>query len=206
MIRLLRSAASEPGVTLIPELTREQVAAIHAGIPLDVRSRQHLDSCEPKFRGELGSCILWLLVRAMQLTGLQSLEVFAGINRRESLGSTGVGRGFGVPHTKTEWVLETRICSVLFRDQRFEYDAIDQEPIQGICLVLGKPSKPGEYLRVDKRSPVKLLCELEEGGNPEAYQESMIRNFGLREPLIEEWHSPRLGPDVMKSELANKET
>ena len=129
MIRIFRAVDPEARVSLIPDLNKSQVEAIHASVRADARVNGCLSNLLPKFRHELGSCLIWALVRVFRLTLEQSLDVLCLIDKRENLGSTGVGRGLGLPHTKSPLFQELHIGVILFREIEFEYEAIDAEPL-----------------------------------------------------------------------------
>lgn len=201
MIRLLRSAESEPGITLIPELTLADVEAIHAGVGFDPAVRARLNPMEPKLRRELGSCFLWVLVRAWRMTLPEALDFLTLINKREELGTTGIGTGFAIPHAKSPLFQEIQVSCVLFHDLLFEYQSIDGEPIRGLFVMACPPSRPGEYMRVNlNRSPAIILKEIGDSTDPELIRRALIKNFRLHEPLTEEWHAASLAdhfPDLV---------
>ena len=53
-----------------------------------------------------------LSVRASDIVGIEKRTIFEGLLERERLGSTGVGHGIAIPHTKLE-TLETIFCMFL---------------------------------------------------------------------------------------------
>lgn len=73
--------------------------------------------------------------------------VFDGVMRRESLGSTGIGRGIAIPHTKHPGV-SRRIGILGLCRPPVDFDSVDGEPADLIFLMLAPPDLPGQYLRV----------------------------------------------------------
>lgn len=74
-------------------------------------------------------------------------EVLAAILKREQLGSTGIGRGVAIPHTK-----HPGVGSVLGVVASFpagvEFDSVDGEPVHLVCLLVCPTSRVGDHLRV----------------------------------------------------------
>lgn len=67
--------------------------------------------------------------------GLPEVDILAALNRREALGSTGVGSGVAMPHAPVAGLAEA--FGLLARlDRPVAYEAIDGEPVDLVCLVL----------------------------------------------------------------------
>jgi PTS system nitrogen regulatory IIA component len=61
--------------------------------------------------------------------------VLAALQSREALGSTGLGKGFALPHARVEGL--TRFIGLFARLGRpIEYDAIDGAPVDVVFLLL----------------------------------------------------------------------
>jgi PTS system fructose-specific IIA component/PTS system nitrogen regulatory IIA component len=66
--------------------------------------------------------------------------------RREQLGSTGIGRRVGVPHTRLPGL--HGLVGAFFRLSRpVDFDSLDAEPITRLAVVLSAPERPGDELR-----------------------------------------------------------
>lgn len=74
-------------------------------------------------------------------------ELRTGILNRERLGSTGMGNGVAVPHTKHASVSRL-MGAVAFVCQGMEFDSIDAEPVDLVFLLLSPPELPGTSMRV----------------------------------------------------------
>jgi PTS system nitrogen regulatory IIA component len=83
-----------------------------------------------------------LSTRAAKTAGLNEELVFAEVEKREQLGSTGVGRGIAVPHARLEGLAKP--VAVVARLRRpIDFDAIDGEPIDLAALLLLPASRAG---------------------------------------------------------------
>ena len=79
-------------------------------------------------------------------------SVFDGVMRRESLGSTGIGRGVAIPHTKHPAV--TRRLGILGLCRTpVDFDSLDAEPVDLIFLILSPSDSPGyQSMRVSREA------------------------------------------------------
>ena len=68
------------------------------------------------------------------------------IMKREDLGSTGIGRGVAVPHTKHPSV-STLIAAIALVPEGVEFDSLDGEPVYIMFLLVSPPNQPGDHLR-----------------------------------------------------------
>ena len=64
---------------------------------------------------------------------------------REIIGSTGIGKGFAIPHAKTDAVKDI-IIGVGILDQAIDYEAIDDKPVNIVFMFLTPISLSQEYL------------------------------------------------------------
>ncbi|MCG8604970.1 PTS sugar transporter subunit IIA [bacterium] len=60
------------------------------------------------------------------------------LHKRETLGSTGIGKGVAIPHGRTTAALEVKIAFGK-SEQGLEFDAIDKKPVQLMFIVLAPP-------------------------------------------------------------------
>jgi mannitol/fructose-specific phosphotransferase system IIA component (Ntr-type) len=89
------------------------------------------------------------------------LEMRTGILNRERLGSTGIGHGVAIPHTKHPGVSKL-MGAVAFARQGLEFDSIDAEPVDLVFLLISPPEFPGTSTRVRPEAErlMRLLCEV----------------------------------------------
>ena len=68
------------------------------------------------------------------------------LERRESLGSTGIGKGVAIPHGRSLAVVSLKVAFAVSR-KGVEFDAIDGKPVKLLFLIVAPPQdKRNEYL------------------------------------------------------------
>lgn len=72
--------------------------------------------------------------------------IVAAIMKREELGSTGIGNGVAVPHTKHASVTKL-IATVALASGGVDFASLDGEPVHILFLLVSPPDKPGDHLR-----------------------------------------------------------
>jgi len=86
------------------------------------------------------------LVEAGELNGEEKEDIVQAILKREELGSTGIGRGVAVPHTKHPSV-DKLVGTVGISGEGVEFSSLDGEPVQLFFLLISPPDRPGDHLR-----------------------------------------------------------
>lgn len=86
------------------------------------------------------------LVEAGQLSEDERDNVLKAIMKREELGSTGIGRGIAVPHTKHPSV-DRLVGTVGVSSEGIDFDSLDGEKVQLFFLLISPPDRPGDHLR-----------------------------------------------------------
>ncbi|MCL2744287.1 MAG: PTS sugar transporter subunit IIA [Planctomycetaceae bacterium] len=71
------------------------------------------------------------------------------IIKREELGSTGIGRGIAVPHTKHPNV-EKIVGCVAVSSEGVDFESLDCEKVFLYFLLISPPDLPGEHLRAQE--------------------------------------------------------
>jgi len=66
--------------------------------------------------------------------------------KRERLGTTGIGRGVAVPHTKHSSVNKL-VCALGLVPDGVDFQALDGEPVYIVFLLVSPSDRPGEHLR-----------------------------------------------------------
>ena len=79
---------------------------------------------------------------ASATTGLTATEIFDTLIARERLGSTGLGHGVAIPHSRIAGINEA-LGAVLRLEQGVDYDALDGQPVD-LLFALIVPEKSTE--------------------------------------------------------------
>ena len=89
------------------------------------------------------------LVGALQQAGYfrppEVDQVVGEILRREGLGSTGIGRGVAIPHSRHEG-LPRLIGTLGLSPAGIPFDSIDGQDVRMIFLLVSRPDQPGPHL------------------------------------------------------------
>ena len=86
-----------------------------------------------------------VLVRAGRLK--DPAAALEALRAREEEGSTGIGRGFAVPHGKVKDLPDLAVALGTSK-KGIEFDSIDDEPVYVVMLVLTGVKQPGKHLQV----------------------------------------------------------
>lgn len=90
------------------------------------------------------------MAEALQEAGKINEDQFDSIVKaildREELGSTGIGRGVAVPHTKHPSVDEL-VGTVAVSETGVDFDSLDGEKVYLLFLLISPPDRPGDHLR-----------------------------------------------------------
>jgi mannitol/fructose-specific phosphotransferase system IIA component (Ntr-type) len=73
-------------------------------------------------------------------------DIIRAILKRELLGSTGIGRGVAIPHTKHTSV-EKLVGTVALSPAGVSFDSLDGEPVHVFVLLISPQDRPGDHLR-----------------------------------------------------------
>lgn len=86
------------------------------------------------------------LIAAGQIKESEQESIVKAIMKREELGSTGIGRGVAVPHTKHPSV-DKLIGTVGVSAAGVDFQSLDGEKVQLFFLLISPPDRPGDHLR-----------------------------------------------------------
>lgn len=86
------------------------------------------------------------LVAANRVAAGEFEGIVKAILKREELGSTGIGRGVAVPHTKHPSV-EQLVGTVGVSQEGVDFQSLDGEHVQLFFLLVSPPDRPGDHLR-----------------------------------------------------------
>ena len=103
-----------------------------------------------------------LAKRAASLTGQPERLIFDVLIERERLGTTGVGHGIGIPHGKLPDL--DRLYGLFARlETPVEFDAIDDQPVDLICVLLAPETAGADHLkalaRVSRLLRDRSICD-----------------------------------------------
>ena len=73
-------------------------------------------------------------------------DIIRAILKRELLGSTGIGRGVAIPHTKHASV-ERLAGTVAVSHKGVGFESLDGEPVFVFVLLISPQDRPGDHLR-----------------------------------------------------------
>src|SRR3990172_2103902 len=86
------------------------------------------------------------LLDAGRIKADQQDSIVKAILKREELGSTGIGRGVAVPHTKHPSV-QRLVGTVAVSSEGIDFNSLDGEKVQLFFLLISPPDRPGDHLR-----------------------------------------------------------
>ena len=92
--------------------------------------------------------ILKELISLLKLDEKSEAVLYKMLKRRENLGSTGIGRGIAIPHTRSLVVQRLRVAFARKRDG-VDFKAIDEKPVYNFFLIVAPPLEvSNQYLPV----------------------------------------------------------
>ena len=103
-----------------------------------------------------------LAKRAAEITGKPERAIFEVLIERERLGTTGVGNGIAIPHGKLPDL--KRLYGLFARlETPIDFDAIDEQPVDLICVLLAPEAAGADHLkalaRVSRLLRDQAVCE-----------------------------------------------
>ncbi len=104
----------------------------------------------PSLAATTKEAVIREIVESLRSTGHfqggEADDIVRAILKREQLGSTGIGRGIAIPHTKHASV-EKLTGTVAVSHQGVAFDSIDGEPVYVFVLLVSPQDRPGDHLR-----------------------------------------------------------
>jgi PTS system fructose-specific IIA component/PTS system nitrogen regulatory IIA component len=73
-------------------------------------------------------------------------DIVKAVLRREQLGSTGIGRGIAIPHSRHSSVNQL-VGTIAISKPGIPFDSIDSEPAHVLVLLISPQDRPGDHLR-----------------------------------------------------------
>lgn len=96
---------------------------------------------------------------------------------REKIMSTGVGKGLAIPHGKTAGIEQTYAAFAMLKDP-VDYDAIDDQPVNMVFLLVGPQSSNSLH--------IKMLSRISRLMNNSDFRER-LRECSTSEEIIEQF-------------------
>jgi mannitol/fructose-specific phosphotransferase system IIA component (Ntr-type) len=129
-----------------------------------------------------------LLKNSPLLSSIDEQTIFDSLARREELGSTGLGRGIAIPHTKIEGLTEF-VIAVATSEKGVQFDAVDNKKVHIFFIMIGPPDRPDEHLKLLSAISLllrdeKIKSELRRARTPEALYETIVMTSreGIEKP------------------------
>ena len=103
-----------------------------------------------------------LCAQAAKVTGQDEAAIFAAVNDREMLGSTGLGNGIAIPHGKLTGL--GGVTAVFARlETPIDFESVDDQPVDLIFLLLAPENAGADHLkalaRVSRLLRDQSMCE-----------------------------------------------
>lgn len=87
-----------------------------------------------------------LIEKTDELNESDKDKIMSNLLERESLGSTGIGQGVGIPHGKTECVSQL-VAALGLSEKGVDFEALDGEKVKIIFLLLAPEGTTGPHLK-----------------------------------------------------------
>ncbi len=117
---------------------------------------------------------------AQQYPDMNENTIFNSLIGRERLGSTGIGQGIAIPHCRLESCHKV-IGALLTLDQKVPFDAIDNEPVDLLFVLIVPQEATSEHLELlsqlaEKFNNADLCQHLRSCQSNEALYESILQS------------------------------
>ena len=115
------------------------------------------------------------LCESGQLASDEQENIIQAIMKREELGSTGIGRGIAVPHTKHPSVQQP-VGTVGVSIEGVDFQSLDGEKVQLFFMLISPPDRPSDHLRalenISKQLQDETFCRfLKQSKTPDDIQQ-----------------------------------
>lgn len=110
-------------------------------VPSAILTDMQVDSKEAAIRAMVSS-----LKEAGSISPDDEVSIIDAVLKREELGSTGIGNGVAVPHTKHPSV-DGLVSSIALAQGGIDFASLDGEDVFVLFLLVSPPDRPGDHLR-----------------------------------------------------------
>jgi nitrogen PTS system EIIA component len=108
------------------------------------------DAIVPELTSGSKEVVIREMVESLRVAGqfrtADTDDVVRAILARERLGSTGIGRGVAIPHTKHQGV-DRLVGTVAVSSKGIPFDSLDGEAVHVFVLLISPQDRPGDHLR-----------------------------------------------------------
>ena len=88
-----------------------------------------------------------LAVRSPVLAGYPPERIFAALQEREKIGSTGFGNGIAIPHCNLKDV-EDFVVGVLILPRGIDFDALDKKQTRILFFIIGPEDRRNQHIQI----------------------------------------------------------
>ena len=108
------------------------------------------EAIAPELKANTKEGVIREMVESLRLAGYfksgEPEDIVKAILKRELLGSTGIGRGVAIPHTKHPSV-DRLVGTVAVSRGGVAFDSLDGEPVHVFVMLISPQDRPGDHLR-----------------------------------------------------------
>ena len=108
------------------------------------------ESINPELKATTKEGVIREMVEGLRTAGYfkggEPEDIIKAVLKRELLGSTGIGRGVAIPHTKHPSV-DRLVGTIALSKNGVPFDALDGEPVHVFVMLISPQDRPGDHLR-----------------------------------------------------------
>jgi mannitol/fructose-specific phosphotransferase system IIA component (Ntr-type) len=108
------------------------------------------ESINPELKATTKEGVIREMVEGLRSAGYfkggEPEDIIKAVLKRELLGSTGIGRGVAIPHTKHPSV-DRLVGTIAVSKNGVPFDALDGEPVHVFVMLISPQDRPGDHLR-----------------------------------------------------------
>ena len=108
------------------------------------------ESINPELKATSKEGVIREMVEGLRTAGYfkggEPEDIIKAVLKRELLGSTGIGRGVAIPHTKHPSV-DRLVGTIAVSKNGVPFDALDGEPVHVFVMLISPQDRPGDHLR-----------------------------------------------------------
>lgn len=129
-----------------------------------LKQEKIISSMKGKDKSEIINELIDIFKDDERVVNIESMR--DAVHEREKIMSTGVGKGFAIPHAKTNSVSDI-VAAFGKIDAPIDFQALDGQPVNLVFLLVGKENLVGPH--------IKLLSRISRMMNKEEFRESLLK-------------------------------